>query len=71
MKALNIANARINKWVKSPKEASEEFDITEEEATQFFDRNFKLVPSALSHLLPASPSRDEPGFKKGEVSLFD
>ena len=78
MKALNIANARINKWVKSPKEASEEFDITEEEAMEYFDSNFKLTTSSVSNLLPLlNPSEevmhDEVMNTKEtkEVSLFD
>ena len=57
MAALNIEAARLNGWIKSPKEASEEFDITEEEATEKFGCNFELAPSNIS-MLPA-PKKEE------------
>lgn len=51
MKALNLEAARLNGWIKSPKEATEEFDITMEEACEMFGSNFTLAPSQ-TNLLP-------------------
>ncbi len=42
MRTFNIEMARINKWVKSPKEASEEFNISEEEAKKIFNTNLSI-----------------------------
>ena len=52
MKAFNIEAARLNKWIKSPKEASEEFDISVEEANELFKTNLNLLPASLNILLP-------------------
>lgn len=43
MKKLNIEAARLNGWIKKPKEATEEFDITLEEAEKYFKSNFSLL----------------------------
>ena len=53
MKALNIEAARLNKWIKSPKDASEEFDITEEEAKEVFGCNFTIGAGDVRFLLPS------------------
>ena len=45
IKKLNIEAARLNGWIKSPKEASEEFDVTFEEAAQMFKNNLQLTAS--------------------------
>lgn len=52
MKAFNIEAARLNGWIKSPKEASDEFDISEEEASELFKTNHNLLPTSLNILLP-------------------
>lgn len=44
IKKLNIEAARLNGWIKSPKEAAKEFDVTIEEATKYFKQSFKLLP---------------------------
>jgi len=44
MKKFNLEAGRLNGWIKSPKQASEEFDITEEEAKKIFSINFKMLP---------------------------
>lgn len=53
MKAFNMEAARLNKWIKSPQEACEEFDISYEEAEKYFGRNFTLTENTLLGLLPA------------------
>jgi hypothetical protein len=45
MKAFNIEASRLNKWIKTPKEAVEEFDINIEEAEKFFGSNYVLLKS--------------------------
>jgi len=52
MKALNIEAARLNRWIKSPKEATEEFGISEEEAEELFNNNFAILPTNMTNLLP-------------------
>jgi hypothetical protein len=53
MKAMNIEASRLNKWIKSPKEASEEFDISQKEAAELFGSNFTLQTKNLNNLLPS------------------
>ena len=50
MKKLNIEAARLNKWIKSPKEACNEFDISEEEANDYFKCNL-VIPNSNNVLL--------------------
>lgn len=54
IRAFNLEAARLNKWIKSPEEAVDEFDITKKEAQTMFGANFSLMPSALDKLLPSS-----------------
>lgn len=51
MKALNIEAARLNKWIKSPQEATEEFDISEEDAMKYFGTQFVLGRESAGQLL--------------------
>ncbi|CAA6807655.1 MAG: Unknown protein [uncultured Sulfurovum sp.] len=53
MKKLNIEAARLNKWIKTPQEASDEFDISTEEANEYFGSSYTLTPSSVSNLLPS------------------
>jgi hypothetical protein len=43
MKKLNVEAGRLNGWIRSPKEAAKEFDITEEEAASFYGKAFKFT----------------------------
>jgi hypothetical protein len=52
MRALNIEAARLNGWIKSPKEACAEFDISLEEAETMFGSSLRLGSSDLRTLLP-------------------
>jgi hypothetical protein len=54
MKALNIEAARLNKWIKSPQEVCEEFDITEDEAKEMFGSNFSLGTNDIEMALVTS-----------------
>jgi hypothetical protein len=51
MKALNIEAARLNKWIKSPQEATEEFGISEEDAVKYFGTQFVLGRESAGQLL--------------------
>jgi hypothetical protein len=55
MKAFNIEAARINKWIRSPQEASEEFPddckVSESEAKKYFKGNFVLLSNPQQLLL--------------------
>jgi len=49
IKVLNIEAARLNKWIKSPEEAAQEFEgnskVSKNEAEKFFKKNFLHLPS--------------------------
>jgi hypothetical protein len=42
MKKFNIEAARLNGWIRSPKEAEEELDISSEEAEKYFNTNYQI-----------------------------
>lgn len=52
IKKLNLEVGRLRGWIKTPQEAAEEFDITLEEANNYWKSTYELLPSTLSHLLP-------------------
>ncbi|MCG3685917.1 DUF4942 domain-containing protein [Aliarcobacter butzleri] len=52
IKKLNLEVGRLRGWIKTPQEAAEEFDITLEEANEYWKSTYELLPSTLSHLLP-------------------
>ena len=43
IKMLNVEFGRLKGWIKTPKEASEELNISEQEARQCFQTNFLLT----------------------------
>lgn len=51
MKALNVEVARLNKWIKSPMEAVQEFDISPEEANMYFDTTYCIGKEEASQIL--------------------
>ncbi len=44
MKKLNIEAGRLNKWIKTQKEASEEMNIPLEEVIEMYNKNLQLLP---------------------------
>jgi hypothetical protein len=52
MKKLNLEVGRIRGWLKDPVHAAEELDISVEEATEYWNSSFELLPSNLATLLP-------------------
>ena len=54
IKKLNLEVGRLRGWIKTPKEAAENFDISEEEAQNYWGGTFQLLPSSseLKNLLP-------------------
>lgn len=52
IKKLNLEVGRLRGWIKTPQEAAEEFDITLEEANNYWKSTYELLPATLSHLLP-------------------
>lgn len=75
IKKFNLEVGRLKGWIKSPQEASEEMDISIEEATKYWKSSFMLLPSHLSNLLPNNPVKKaevkEQKVSKGQCSLFD
>lgn len=47
---LNIEFGRLKGWIKSPKEAAEELDISLEQASKGFDSNLKLADASILKL---------------------
>lgn len=58
IKKLNLEVGRLRGWIKSPAEAAEEFDITAEEANEYWNSNYQMLPSHVGNLLPASPTAE-------------
>lgn len=56
IKKLNLEVGRLRGWIKSPAEAAEEFDISAEEANEYWKSSFQLLPSNMGNLLPSAPS---------------
>ena len=58
IKAFNIEAARLNGWIQSAQEATEEFPedckITAGEAGKFFKKNYLLICENISNLLESS-----------------
>lgn len=46
--AINVNVGRILKWIRSPKEASEEMGYKEADVMQAFNANFEMLPSPVS-----------------------
>lgn len=59
IRQLNLEVGRLRGWIKSPAEAAEEFDISEEEATEYWNSSYQLFPSHFAgNLLPAAPATE-------------
>lgn len=56
IKQLNLEVGRLRGWIKSPAEAAEEFDITEEEANEYWNSSFQMLPSGITNLLSSAPA---------------
>lgn len=74
IKKLNLEVGRLRGWIKTPQEAAEEFDITLEEANEYWKSTYELLPSTLSHLLPQP--KKEPIYKiesieNNEIGLYE
>lgn len=73
IKKLNLEVGRLRGWIKSPQEATEEMDISIEEATRYWKSNFTLLPSHVPNLLPNNVQKEEEKetFAKSQQSLFE
>lgn len=79
IKKFNLEVGRLKGWIKSPQEASEEMDISIEEATKYWKSSFTLLPSHVANLLPNITFQEETksedkvekkAIQKGQPSLF-
>jgi len=73
IKKLNLEVGRLRGWIKSPSEAAEEFDITMEEASEYWKSSYQVLPSTLSKLLPQPKKESVYNIKtieNNEVGLF-
>lgn len=52
MKKFNLEVGRIRGWLKDPKHAAEELDITVEDANEYWNSSFALLLINASVLLP-------------------
>lgn len=66
IKKLNLEVGRLRGWIKSPAEAAEEFDISVEEASEYWNSSFQLLPSNVGNLLPATLHQE---IQKDEVEI--
>jgi hypothetical protein len=59
LRAFNLEAGRLLNWIKSPQEASQEFDISLKEAQAAFGATFMLTPASVKNIL---------AFKRDEVA---
>ena len=59
IKKLNLEVGRIRGWLKDPKHAAQEMDITIEEAQEYWESSFTLLPSHLGNLLPQTAQQEQ------------
>lgn len=52
MKKFNLEVGRIRGWLKDPVHAAEELDISVEEAAEYWNSGFTLLPSNITTMLP-------------------
>ncbi len=53
IKKLNLEVGRLRGWLKDPKHAAQEMDITVEEAMEYWNSSYtKLLPSTINNILP-------------------
>jgi|GEM_PF-417050 len=69
IKKLNLEVSRLRGWIKSPEEAAQEFDISIEEANEYWKSSFTLLPSSLNSLLPAPKDEVEHQDEKHSVTI--
>jgi len=69
IKKLNLEVGRLRGWLKDPKHAAKEMEITVEEAMEYWDSNFTLLPNAVGNLLP-DMSKDEAENEGGEEKIL-
>ncbi len=55
IKKLNLEVGRLRGWLKDPLHATEEFDITLDEAREYWDSNFVITAKDVKNLLPEKP----------------
>lgn len=70
---MNLEVGRLRGWIKTPKEAAEEFDISLEEAQKYWKCTYEVLPSSFAHLLSvkkAEPIYDIRTLESGEIELF-
>lgn len=71
MKKFNLEVGRLRGWIKSPSEAAEEFDITLDEANEYWESNFKVLPSTVQNLLPNYKKDEEVDIKPDKYEVDD
>jgi len=71
IKCFNLEVSRVRGWIKSPKEAAEEFDISIEEATSYWKSSFELLSSHLPTLLPNHTEDKEPEPTQEETEVVN
>jgi len=52
---LNLEVGRLRGWLKDPLHATEEFDITLDEAQEYWESNFVITAKDVKNLLPEKP----------------
>ena len=59
IKKLNLEVGRLRGWIKNPQEAATEFDISLDEANEYWNSTFQALPETLNNLLPSAPVVEE------------
>ncbi len=69
MQKLNLEVGRIRGWLKNPAHAAQEMDISIEEASEYWESSFTLLPSSLDSLLPAPKDEVQDHDEKHSVMI--
>lgn len=59
MRKFNLEAGRLKGWLKSPQEASEELEISLEEANSYWNSNFTLLPKDIFSVLPHLKTKED------------
>jgi hypothetical protein len=71
IKKWNLEVGRLRKWFANPQEASEEFDISIEEAQNYWNSSFQMLPSKMTKLLPQHMEKNKEAEQINQDAIID
>jgi hypothetical protein len=71
IKKLNLEVGRLRGWIKNPQDAANEFDISLEEANEYWKSTFQALPSTISKLLPSLDKKKSEPVESKEKNIIE